>query len=62
MEWTIVGMLFVAYWLPTFIAIFRRKDNMIAISVLNFLLGWTLIGWVVACVWAFMVDEKAEVA
>jgi len=38
------------YFLPTIVG--RNKKNLTAIFVLNFFLGWTLIGWVVALVWA----------
>jgi hypothetical protein len=40
------------YFLPTVIAFYRNKANKIAIFVLNFLLGWSVVGWVVALVWA----------
>ena len=38
------------YFLPTIIG--RNKRNAGAIFALNLLLGWTLVGWVVALVWA----------
>ena len=38
------------YLVPSFIAISKR--NAAAIFALNLLLGWTLLGWVVALVWA----------
>jgi hypothetical protein len=38
--------------LPTLIAFKREHDRRIAIALLNLLAGWTLIGWVVALVWA----------
>jgi len=44
------GMAF--YFLPTIIALVRQKRNTIAIFVLNFFLGWTFVGWVVALVWS----------
>lgn len=45
------------YLLPTFIAGMRHHKNTAAICVLNILLGWTCIGWVVALVWSFTVDD-----
>lgn len=39
-------------FLPSIIAFARRHHNRIAILVLNVLLGWTLIGWVLALVWS----------
>jgi hypothetical protein len=41
---------FVAYWVPTIVALVR-KDNLPSLGsivVINFFLGWTLVGWVVA--------------
>jgi hypothetical protein len=42
----------VAYFIPTIVAALRQKTNILAIFVLNFFLGWSVIGWVVALVWA----------
>jgi CHASE2 domain-containing sensor protein len=44
------------YLLPAFVAFKRRHRNRRAILVVNLLLGWTTIGWVVAMVWAFIGD------
>jgi len=44
------------YFLPTVVAHFRKKKNAGAIFILNFFLGWTFIGWVVALIWAAMDD------
>jgi hypothetical protein len=43
------------YFLPSIIG--RHRDNRVAIFVLNFFLGWTLVGWIVALVWAATVDK-----
>jgi hypothetical protein len=40
------------YFLPTIIAIARKQPNALAIFLLNFFLGWTFVGWVVALVWS----------
>jgi apolipoprotein N-acyltransferase len=45
------------YFLPLIIAISARRKNVMAIFVVNFFLGWTLIGWVVALAWAAMEDN-----
>ena len=44
------------YFLPTFVG--QSKRNAGAIFTLNLLLGWTLVGWVVALVWAVTVDRR----
>ena len=43
---------FFLYWLPTLIAIVRSHHQIGPIVVINFLLGWTLIGWVAALAWS----------
>jgi hypothetical protein len=46
------------YFLPTGVALLRRKRNSLAIFILNFLAGWTAIGWIVAIVWSFMAEDR----
>jgi hypothetical protein len=50
---TIFVVLLVSYFLPWVVALLRRHRNATAIFILNLLLGWTFIGWVVALVWSF---------
>ena len=41
------------YFLPTVIAIvFRHEPDAIGIFLVNLLLGWTIVGWWVALIWA----------
>lgn len=42
----------VTYFLPWAIAATRGKSNHLTVFVVNLLLGWTLIGWIVALVMA----------
>jgi hypothetical protein len=53
----IFGIGFVFYFLPTIIALARSQRNTLSIFLLNFFLGWTAIGWVVALVWAVKIDS-----
>jgi len=48
--WILLLVLLGIYFLPTIVA--GRHHNSSAIFVLNLLLGWTFIGWVIALVWA----------
>ena len=41
------------YMLPTIEAWIRKSTNLPAIAAVNFFLGWSLLGWVAALVWAF---------
>lgn len=43
------------YFIPTIVG--WRKKNIGAIFILNLLLGWTFVGWVVALVWALVHEE-----
>lgn len=40
------------YFVPGAVASIRHHHQTAAIWVLNVLLGWTVIGWIVALVWA----------
>ena len=44
------------YFLPGLVSVINRKRQNGAIWTLNVLLGWTMIGWVIALVWAMMKD------
>lgn len=48
----IVCLLIAFYFIPTLVACFRGHRDSTAIFALNFLLGWTFIGWVAALVWS----------
>lgn len=49
-------IIFVIYFLPSIIGYKHRNAN--SICLVNLFLGWTLIGWVVAIVWAVSEDKK----
>lgn len=56
-RWALVWLLLIilgafVYFLPSLIAHKRDKRNKTAITLLNVLLGWTFLGWVVSLVWA----------
>lgn len=60
------GLLFVVifglfiYFIPSIIALSKKKSNAVAIIVLNIFLGWSLLGWVIALVWALTADQQAQ--
>jgi hypothetical protein len=49
------------YFLPSFVAGHRRHPSGGAVIILNLLLGWTLLGWVVALVWAMTGEAGSAV-
>jgi len=58
-HWVIIASAALLYFVPSYVAARRRKANSGAIAVLNIFLGWTLLGWVIALVWATAKDAKA---
>lgn len=46
------ALLFVIYFIPAFIARGSKHPRMDAIAILNLLLGWTVLGWIGALIWA----------
>jgi len=45
-------LLIVVYFIPMIVALMRNHRNKVSIIVVNILLGWTFIGWVIALVWS----------
>lgn len=54
---SVIGLL--AYFIPSLVAKGRNRAS--AIFVLNLLLGWTLLGWVGALIWA-MCEKPVQAA
>lgn len=48
----VLTVLLAIYFLPTIIAVCQSHRNMVSIAVVNFFLGWTMVGWVVAVAWS----------
>ena len=49
------------YFVPTIVASVRHHHNTLAIGALNLLLGWTVIVWIAALIWALTVVQRQEV-
>ncbi|WP_227257075.1 superinfection immunity protein [Shewanella baltica] len=50
------------YFCPMYVAYFNKQPNFYSIFALNLFLGWTLVGWVVALVWALKSQEPVKAA
>ena len=53
----LIPIFIILYFLPILIARKRRHKNILPIFVLNLLLGWTFLGWVVSIVWSLTAQE-----
>ena len=56
---TFILLVILLYFLPSIIG--HNKRSAAGIFLLNFFLGWTFIGWIVALLWACASDAPARV-
>ena len=57
---TVLVMLALLYFIPSIVAYKRQHHNRSAIIGLNIMLGWSVLGWIAALVWALTVVEKVN--
>ena len=50
----------IGYFLPLAVARLFQHERMRQILMLNLLLGWTVIGWIAALIWAFTKTRDVE--
>jgi len=50
--WLYIVISLTIYFLPAIIANLRSHHQQGAITMLNLLLGWTLLGWIIAIIWS----------
>jgi hypothetical protein len=48
------------YLLPTLVAYGREHPQRQGVAILNILLGWTLIGWIVVFLWAALAHVEEQ--
>jgi hypothetical protein len=61
MIFTIVAGIFLGlYLVPTLIAWIRGHEQKVAITALNLLLGWSVIGWIGSLVWSLTSPPKPQ--
>jgi FtsH-binding integral membrane protein len=56
----LLALLIGLYFFPATKAYQEKRTNRQAILVLNVFLGWTLVGWVVALVWAYSKNDASN--
>jgi len=40
------------YFIPTIVAVMRKHPQVVPIAALNFLLGWSVLGWIASFIWS----------
>lgn len=58
----LITVVIAIYFIPTFVARGREHKNATSITVLNLLLGWSIVGWVIALVWAYSAQPEARLS
>ncbi len=58
MTWLFISL--ILYFTPIIVAYIRKHNNILAISLLNVVLGWTFAGWLAALLWSLNSDTKQE--
>jgi hypothetical protein len=58
---TVLLIMALLYFVPSVIAFAANRRNVAGIVLVNLLLGWTFLGWVVALVWATIPDAEVLV-
>lgn len=56
----ILVMLVTLYFAPSIIAFHRMHHKRRAITRLNMLLGWSVLGWIFAFLWALAAVQKSD--
>ena len=46
------------HFLPTIVAALRNSRHTLAIFFINLFFGWTVVGWVIALIWAITSEPK----
>ncbi|SHG87904.1 superinfection immunity protein [Bradyrhizobium erythrophlei] len=59
----LIGLLVILslYFIPTSISLIRRHRQTLAIFMTNLLLGWTILGWIAALIWACTAPKSEKV-
>ena len=58
----LIASFWLVYFLPTVFAMARRHRSVLAIALLNTVLGWTLVGWIASMVWTLFFGRRPVTA
>jgi hypothetical protein len=49
------------YYIPTLIAMFKKRPDTLRIFITNLLVGWTFFGWAIILVWVLVTNSKQPI-
>jgi len=55
----LLAALLALYFVPLIVALTRDHHQRLAIGILNLVAGWSVLGWIIALVWACTVVHQA---
>lgn len=58
--WLVSTFLATLYLLPAIIGVNRNHKHKLLIVILNTLLGWTGVGWLICLIWSLTTDKKEK--
>lgn len=53
-------LILLIYFAPTGVAFKRQVEPVVAITLLNVFLGWTVLGWLILLIWAYQANRKGS--
>jgi hypothetical protein len=56
----LIAIILAAYFMPWLIGLNRGVNSVIVLFLVNLLLGWTIIGWIVCMIWAVSGQTRAQ--
>ena len=59
LAFVVLALVLIFYFLPAIIADIRGTEHQTAICLINLFLGWTVLGWIAALIWA-VVEKPIE--
>ena len=57
-ELALILLMLIPYFIPFIIAVFKRNNNKKDVLLLNMFGGWTVLGWLLALVWAIKSNRR----
>lgn len=59
-EIVVLAAVVALYFLPALIADRRRRHDLLIIAMFNAMLGWTVLGWILALVWSLQPNPPKD--
>ena len=58
--WLLMVIAIALYFMPTIISGYRHHSSLFAIVLLNVIIGWTMLGWLILLIWVCFGDQHTS--